>query len=129
MKIFNFEKGVSVYISFMIMTILLIIGFGISTILLSQIKILRGMGDSVLAFCAADTGIERVLYAISINDLQQTYSGLVGEASYNATLVCGFDYEDCPDELIRDENCLASYYCLKSKGIYKETKRAIQVTR
>ena len=122
-------KGVSIYLSLMIMTILLAIGLGISTIVVSQMKMLKGMGDSVIAIHTADTGVERVLYAISVNDLSQNYQGVVGDASYNASLVCGKDYAGCLNPLQKDSNCLASYYCLKSVGTYKDTKRAIEVTR
>jgi len=123
------EEGVSIYLSLMIMTILLAIGLGISTIIVSQMKMFKEIGDSVIAIHASDTGIEKVLYAIHINDLQQSYSGSVGDASYNATLVCGKDYNNCPPPLSKDPNCDASYYCLKSIGNYKGTKRAIGVTR
>jgi len=125
----NNSKGVSIYLSLMIMVILLAIGLGISAIVVSQMKMLTGMGDSVIAIYAADTGVERVLYAISINDLHPNYQDSVGEASYNATLVCGSSFTECPSPLIKDPNCLASYYCLKSIGTYKGTKRAIFVTR
>jgi len=46
----------------MIMFILIAIGLGISLIIVSQMKMIRGMGDSVVAFYAADTGIEHALY-------------------------------------------------------------------
>lgn len=61
-KIQNPDKGVSIYLTLMIMFILLAVGLGISTILVSQMKMIKGMGDSVIAFYAADTGIERILY-------------------------------------------------------------------
>ncbi|MBZ9569600.1 hypothetical protein KJA16_01615 [Patescibacteria group bacterium] len=56
------KKGVSIYLAIMIMFILLAIGLGISVIIVSQMKMIRGMVDSVIAFCAADTGIERILH-------------------------------------------------------------------
>lgn len=123
------ERGVTIYLSLMVMAILLAIGLGLSTIIIGQMKMVKEMGDSVIAIFAADTGIERVLYAISINDLQPQYSDQVGNASYNATLVCGKDFNNCPSPLTKDPNCLASFYCLKSIGNYRGTKRAIEVTR
>lgn len=57
------QKGaVSLYLALMTMIILLAIGLGITTIIISQMRMIRGMGDSVVAFHAADTGIERILY-------------------------------------------------------------------
>lgn len=56
------QKGVSLYFSLIIMTVLLAIALGISTILTGQTIMIRSMGDSVIAFYAADTGVERILY-------------------------------------------------------------------
>lgn len=59
---FNVQRGVAVYLAIVIMFLLLGIGVGLATILIGQIKIMSGIGDSVVAFYAADTGIERALY-------------------------------------------------------------------
>ena len=56
------NKGVSLIITFFIMTIVLAVILAISTILYSQLKIIRNMGNSVVAFFAADGGVEKVLY-------------------------------------------------------------------
>ena len=112
------------------MVILLAIGLGISTIVVSQMKILKEMEDSVIAIHTADTGVEKVLYDIRNNTFQTTSTDAVGDASYIATLYCGKDYTGCPTStLSNDPNCSAPYYCLKSIGNYKGTKRAIEVTR
>lgn len=55
------QQGVSVFISMVVMTILLGIGFGMSAIFFDQVSSLRGLGDSVTAFYAAEAGIEQVL--------------------------------------------------------------------
>lgn len=112
--IFNLKsnRGVSLYLALLIMTVLLSIGFGISAILFSQIKIIRGIGDSVVAFYAADTGIEEVLYrggAVSGN--------LENGASYSTRV------------LAPGPDCTATNYCIISKGSFKETKRAIEIER
>lgn len=62
MKIFNFQYGVSIYLALVIMFILIAIGLGVSLIIVSQMKMIKGMGDSVIAFYTADTGIEHSLY-------------------------------------------------------------------
>ena len=59
---FNKEQGISLIITFFIMTIILAMVLVISTILYDQIKVIKNMGDSVVAFYAADSGIEKVLY-------------------------------------------------------------------
>ena len=56
------EKGVSLVITFFIMMILLAVVLGISVILYSELKVVRNMGNSVVAFYAADTGVEQALY-------------------------------------------------------------------
>ena len=63
MKIIAYkEKGVSLIITFFIMIIVLSIVLSISIILYSEIKIIRNMSDSVVGFCAADSGVEKVLF-------------------------------------------------------------------
>lgn len=106
------QKGVSLYLALLIMAVLLSIGLGISSILFGQIKIIRGIGDSVVAFYAADTGIEEVLYrggAVSGN--------LENGASYSTRV------------LAPGPDCTATNYCIISKGSFKETKRAIEIIR
>ena len=111
-KMLKCERGVSLYLALLIMAILLSIGLGMSAILFGQIKIIRGIGDSVVAFYAADTGIEEVLYRGT------DVSGVLENgASYSAQV------------LLPGSECTASNYCIKSKGIFKESRRAIEITR
>jgi len=56
------QKGVSLLITFFVMAISLAIVLGITVILLGEIKTIRGMGYSIKAFCAADTGLEKTIY-------------------------------------------------------------------
>lgn len=60
------ERGVSLYLAFMIMTLLLGTALGVSGLLLGQIQSLRGVGQSSLALHAADSGIERILFVDSV---------------------------------------------------------------
>ena len=109
------QKGVSLYLALLIMAILLSIGLGISAILFGQIKIIRGIGDSVVAFYAADTGIEEVLYR---GTRGTDVSGVLENgASYSAQV------------LLSGPGCTAPNYCIKSVGIFKESRRAIEITR
>lgn len=57
----SFQKGVSLYLTIVIMAALLAIVLGLTGILVSQLKMVKGMEDSVIAFFAADTGNERGL--------------------------------------------------------------------
>jgi len=56
------QKGISLVFTFFIMVIILAMVLGISIILISEIKMIRGMGNSVVAFYAADSGIEKTFY-------------------------------------------------------------------
>jgi len=133
------KKGVSIYLALMIMFILLAIGLGISTILVSQMKMIREMGYSVIAFYAADTGIEEELYEMNIPpwfysdflDLDGDGGGLPGscpetlqdpdDACYKVEVIAAGE-ADCPSPP-------ATNRCIRSAGIFRGTSRAIKVTR
>ncbi len=56
------QKGVSIFLALTVMTVFLAISLGLSVLLLGETKMIRGMGYSVIAFYAADTGMEEILY-------------------------------------------------------------------
>ncbi len=118
MKIHNSNKGVSLYLALMIMGILLAIALGISAIFIGQTKMLKEMGDSVIAFYAADAGIEEVLSGDRNNPSDISETPLPNGAKYQVFVTQG-GLEDCPAE---------KNFCIKSIGSYKETKRAIEIT-
>ncbi len=73
-------------------------------------------GHSVVAFYAADSGVERVLVnRDNPSDIGETH--LDNEASYQVFVSPGGS-GDCPDEF---------YFCIKSVGIYRGVKRAIEI--
>jgi len=61
-KILKSEKGISLIITLFVMIIVLSVVLSISALLYSEVKIIRNIGGSVIAFYAADSGIEKVLY-------------------------------------------------------------------
>jgi len=108
------QDGVSLYLAVIILAVLLAISLGLSSILISQIKIIRGMEESVIAFYAADTGIEIELYQQNLPPF--SYSGSLGDATYFVVgVVRGVD------------GCDAPRFCIKSKGVFGKTQRAIEV--
>ena len=134
-KMLKCERGVSLYLALLIMAILLSIGLGMSAILFGQIKIIRGMGDSVVAFYAADTGIERALY-----EPMPSFGGDVGDASYTVEVVCCcrgvgdclFGVGECAGYGLEEDLdcvCNAFYLCYTSVGTYRGIRRAIESTR
>jgi hypothetical protein len=56
------ERGVSLIMTFFVMTTILSVILSVSIILYSEIKVTRNMGGSAISFYAADTGVEKVLY-------------------------------------------------------------------
>ena len=110
------QKGTSLYLAVAIMTILLAIALGISSIFLGQVKVMRGLGYSVIAFYAADAGIERILL-IRDNPLDIPETFLSNGASYRVIV-----------EFAGTGSCTAENYCIKSIGSYKETNRAIEIS-
>lgn len=126
------EKGVSLYMTFMIMALLFSIGLGMSALLLSQLDMLRSIGYSVLAFYATEAGIDRVLYidqkdcagqADRIACLQAP--GVVPSGSQ--PLGNGASYTmaiEPPGGL-----CPTPTYCVKSVGTYQQARRAVRVGR
>ena len=134
------ERGISIYLALIIMIILLAIGLGITTIIVFQMKMIRGMGDSVVALYAADTGIERALYDGKNANSHYGPTPING-SSYEVDVVCcqsGIDpclwgagdcLVECPGLTTEDPDCNASYLCYKSVGTYRGIRRAIEVTR
>ena len=101
----------------LIMGMMLAISLGISSILEQQTESLRNIGYSVIAFYAADTGIENVLNEEDPLVLHGYEETLNNGAQYSLTVEQGGS-GDCPDE---------KNYCIKSIGTYEGTKRAIEV--
>jgi hypothetical protein len=125
------QRGVSIFFAVLILSVLLAVALGINAILISQIRTLREMSDSVVSLYAADTGIERILYedkmcrqsgcgnlAWSCLDTvgctggrtAGIVSGVLGNATYQASSTDGA-------------------IIISSQGIYKGIRRAIQVIR
>jgi len=87
-QISNSEKGVSLIITFFVLVIILAVVLSISIILYSEIKIIRNIGDSVVAFYAADSGVEKTLYY----DRYGAPEGATG-GKRGVCVIC--DYEIC----------------------------------
>lgn len=110
------KKGIALYLSVMIMTILLAIALGISTIFLGQVDLMRDLGYSVVAFYAADAGIERVLTTREApGNISET--PLSNGATYQVIIT-----------ISGSGGCTAANYCIKSIGSYKDTNRAIEIS-
>jgi hypothetical protein len=123
MSIFKkLQKGISLPIAIMVLSIILSIALGLTAILITQLKIIREMGYSVVAFYAADTGIEKELKNI-------IHDGSLPQPPYTDTLPNGASYSVTVVSA-GDDGCQASQvtnYCIRSVGTYLGVKRAIEV--
>ena len=110
------QQGISLYLGLMIMTILLSIALGLNTIFLGQTKMIKTLGNSIIAFYAADAGMEEVLMDRT-NPLDIPQTTLPNGATYQVLVTAG-GVGDCSS----DYN-----FCIKSIGIFQETRRAIEI--
>ena len=139
---YSSQKGISLFLTIIVLSVVLGIVLGLSTILVGQMKTLKTMGDSVVAFYAADAGVEQVLKEVvadyPIAPEQATYSGSFdNEASFSADIKrCPTDVLPCtwnsidnppPAGIPMDAQCTAYRYCVRSVGTYKDAKRAIEI--
>ena len=101
------QKGVALYLTLVILSVLTVALLALIGISISQIKVIRTLSDSVVAFCAADTGIEHSLYNVFKEAGTGEVSGLLNEASYSVSAGDG---------------------TFTSVGEYKNTERAIEIS-
>ena len=116
------ERGVSLYLTVMILIVLLTIGLMIANLLIGQLKIIKSMGQSMVAFYAADTGIERIMRKLYIEGWQlgDSLEGSLGAPRYEVETFAPLGL-DCPPP--------NEYFCIKSVGFYYGARRSIEVSR
>jgi len=111
------QNGVSLYLAIVVLSVLTASLLTIVSIAVSQIKVVYKIGDSVFAFYAADSGIERLLYEVYVNHFNP-YDNL-GVCPFSDTLE-GASFEVCVSDLDGSK--------VSSKGVYKNMKRTIEVS-
>lgn len=118
------QKGVSLYLAIVIMSILSAVALGLIVLSMSGIKMVSGLENSVMSFYAANTGIEKMLTERDAPG--STYSGYL-DLNNNGT-------DDPNEDSFYDVtvtaaglDCDANNYCVKSIGTYRDTKRVIEV--
>lgn len=140
------NKGVSMLFAIMILTVLMAVVLGLSGIIVTQMKTLANIGDSTIAFYAADAGAEAMIKLIISGavppitdhvDLEKSsydVKNFCCNAAINPGCYCpaGDPGNSSYNGMIIDPNCLASRYCVQSVGNYPKNspnavKKAIQV--
>ncbi|MCK9445577.1 hypothetical protein M0Q50_01625 [bacterium] len=114
----NNQKGVSVYITIIILSILLAVSLGLSSIIVGGAKLSENLSYSIKALHAADTGVERALYNVFKN----------GNCTTPVTGTCGTDCSYSVEITDPAGTCSGQGTNIKSLGTYKETKRKIEAT-
>ena len=114
MKYYN-KKGAAILLTILILAAILAIAFGVSNLMLGEIKISQEVPKSLMAYCAAEAGIERALYddrkGAGASDIPECSVALDNESSY------GIDIHET-----------ANLVEITSWGCYKDAKRAIKVS-
>jgi hypothetical protein len=116
------EKGSSLYFTVVILAVVSGIVFGTSSLLISQIKVVQGIGNSVGAFYMADTGIEHALENIRKNINYDNISET--EVDFGGGVKGKYSVVVTPATSLF---CDAVNYCVKSIGEYQGSKRAIEI--
>lgn len=129
------QKGVALYLSLAILAILLGIGLGISAIVFGQLKTIRDIGFSTVAFYAADSGIERELFEKNYTTQSAGYTYACFIDLDNLTPVNCTNISVCPDNLPSGNFACTQVTVvnpsaptkIRSVGYYSEVRRALEI--
>jgi hypothetical protein len=113
-------KGTILYFAILILSIIFTISVGLSLIVFGQMRIQREIGYSVVSLCAADTGVERALYAI--------YKEGNLSFSESANLENGASYNVFVSTSSSQCGTSVQYYCIKSRGNFKGVIRFVDAS-
>ena len=102
----------------MILAILLAIALGLASIIVGGAKIAESMGNSVKAFHAADTGIEKALYNIKSGDCDGANASGTFATGYSYTVVISYT----------GGSCFETGTSIESLGEYNTTKRKVEAS-
>jgi hypothetical protein len=116
-RIDSSSPGVSIVFVFMITSAVLAVAFGVSGILIKQSVALRGVGNSVVAFFAADSGIENFLLTKPAEGIPETS---LSNYSKFWVDVRGRGEDGCPDSS-------SITVCIKSIGTFEGERRAVEI--
>ena len=121
-KMKNDERGIAILLSVLILSGMLAIALGTSSLLLREIRFSRESNFYVRAFFAADSGIEKILTLLGA---PLSFSECTSSASPCA-LSNGAEYWIVVNAS-SSPACAADNYCIESIGRYQGTRRAIEV--
>lgn len=139
-KQFSNQKGIALLFVVLISSVILAIGAGVSVIVLQETKMVGQIGNSVVSFYAADSGVEEQLFNLYKTDplISLDPNGITGNLFYsNNNSVSFISIAKCSTDAVNSDNChlgigedpgcSAANYCIKSIGTFEKTQRAIEI--
>jgi Tfp pilus assembly protein PilX len=116
------NKGSALLYTVLLLSILLTVVLGLSTLISMQFVIMRNTGDSIVAFYAADAGMEKMLY----NVIFLGESPAVIEEEHVSTAPDSATYTVTFTTSGNDGCSATTNLCIESVGMYKGIRRAIK---
>jgi len=139
MAIESSQKGVTLLLAVIIISVVLAMALGLTSILVGQLKNISGFGNSVIAYYAAESRTEQLLVGIiggeqpsSEYGPEQYDNGSIASAKVvccsQSDSKCDFKQGglQCSAVLQSDDECKATRYCLRTYGSFQDVKRAIE---
>lgn len=143
----NKQQGISLYLLIMALLIVLSMTISISSLVIIRFGAVEGLGESIVAFYAADSGIEEQLHDLSDPSDSRPGKGTItgditDQSSFVAKTTCRYGYTKCSILCPGEDGsnscpspvegmpgyCSAPRFCIESRGSFGDTKRAIEVT-
>lgn len=128
MNRFNNSQGVAIYLSLFILTTVVAIAFGISSLFISEFEIARESGEFVSAIYAADTALEHSLWKLRVDRGSWPFecrtqddcvvSGVLSNGATYVAIVLNSGFLWCPGT--------TPNICVRAFGTMNETNRAIE---
>ncbi len=122
------KRGIALILTLLILTGLLALALGISTLIIREIKLSQEIANSVVAYGAADTGIERFMYGVNQESLDPATCCCATGTGCTAV-------QPCYTATFSDSNNASYVVCtkqvlptqVKSTGTFGSTNRSIQI--
>jgi len=118
----QYHKGIALILTISILSGLLALALGISTLLIREMKLSQEIANSGIAYGAADTGIERFMYGVNKESLDPTTCPCGTSNCYAPSpLSSGASYTVCTQQT-------GPPVQIKSAGTFRTTNRTIQIS-
>ncbi|MDP3794959.1 MAG: hypothetical protein Q8R13_03460 [bacterium] len=111
------NKGTTLLLSVLVLSIILTIALGVTTIFIGELRLSGGVSQSVTAFYAADTGIECFLYQERVNP------ALPCDGAGRFTVSGSLEFQNAQKLYDTDGRTAI----LRSSGIYNMVSRGLEV--